>query len=142
MAKLPPSMTSNPSCAGRLTTALDALIENAVAATAAGDPIALRCRAEGTTLHIEVRDGGRGIAPADLERVFERFARVVPPDADAAEGTGLGLAIVKAIGEAHHGRVSATSAAGAGTAFTLSLPGYAAPAPASGSAAERVVTAA
>jgi signal transduction histidine kinase len=74
--------------------------------------------------------------------VFERFARVVPPDADAAEGTGLGLAIVKAIGEAHHGRVSATSAAGAGTAFTLSLPGYAAPAPASGSADERVVTAA
>jgi signal transduction histidine kinase len=110
--------------AARLTTALDALIENAIAATAPGDPIALRCRADGRTLHIEVRDGGRGIAPADLERVFDRFARVVPADADAAKGTGLGLAIVRAIAEAHGGRVSVTSVVGAGTTFVLSLPGF------------------
>jgi signal transduction histidine kinase len=114
----------------RLTTALDALVENAVAATAEGDPITLNCRAEGTTLHLEVRDGGRGIAPGDLERVFERFARVVPADADAADGTGLGLAIVKAIAEAHGGRVTVTSELGAGTAFALSLPGFATAAPA------------
>jgi two-component system OmpR family sensor kinase len=110
--------------AARLMSALDALVENAVAATADGDAIALCCRADGTTLQIEVRDGGRGIAPADLERVFERFARVVPPDADAAEGTGLGLSIVKAIAEAHGGTVSVTSRPGAGTAFVLSLPGF------------------
>jgi signal transduction histidine kinase len=120
--------------AARLTTAIDALVENALAATREGDAITLNCRAEGATLHIEVRDGGRGIAPADLERVFERFARVVPPDADAAEGTGLGLAIVKAIAEAHGGAVAVTSEPGAGTAFVLSLPGFsgaaAAPAPA------------
>ncbi len=109
----------------RLTTALDALVENAVAATAEGDPITLNCRAEGTTLHIEVSDGGRGIAPDDLDRVFERFARVVPADADASAGTGLGLAIVKAIAEAHGGSVSVTSGVGAGTAFVLSLPGFA-----------------
>jgi signal transduction histidine kinase len=111
--------------AARLTSALDALVENAVAATAEGDAITLNCRAEGTTLHIEVRDGGRGIAPADLDRVFERFARVVPPDADAAEGTGLGLAIVRAIAEAHGGCVSVTSELGVGSAFVLSLPGFA-----------------
>ncbi|MDQ1686907.1 MAG: two-component system, OmpR family, sensor kinase [Frankiaceae bacterium] len=120
--------------AARLTTAIDALVENALAATREGDAITLNCRAEGAMLHIEVRDGGRGIAPADLERVFERFARVVPPDADAAEGTGLGLAIVKAIAEAHGGAVAVTSEPGAGTAFVLSLPGFsgaaAAPAPA------------
>jgi signal transduction histidine kinase len=125
--------------AGRLTTALDALIENAVAATADGDPIALHCRVDGATVQIEVRDGGRGIAPADLERVFERFARVVPPDARAPDGTGLGLAIVKAIAEAHGGSVTVTSEAGAGTAFVLSLPRVdASPAPAD----DRVVTAA
>jgi signal transduction histidine kinase len=105
-----------------------------------GDQIALHCRADGTTLHIEVRDGGRGIARADLERVFERFARVVPPDADAAEGTGLGLAIVKAIAEAHDGRVTATSGLGAGTAFVLSLPGFATAS--SALADDRAVTAA
>jgi signal transduction histidine kinase len=125
---------------GRLITALDALIENAVAATAAGDPITLNCRPAGSTLHIEVRDGGRGIAPADLERVFERFARVVPPDADAAAGTGLGLAIVKAIAEAHGGYASATSEPGAGAAFVLSLPGFTGSATAP--AHERVATAA
>ncbi len=112
--------------AGRLTCALDALIENAVAATAAGDAIVLGCRADGGTLQIEVRDGGRGIALADRDRVFERFARVVPPDADAAEGTGLGLAIVRSIAEAHGGGVSVTSDPGAGSAFVLSLPGFAA----------------
>jgi signal transduction histidine kinase len=110
--------------AARLTTAIDAIVENAVAATGDGDPITLNCRADGTTLHIEVRDGGRGIAPADLERVLERFARVVAPDAGAAAGTGLGLAVVKAIAEAHGGSVAVTSQVGAGTAFVLSLPGF------------------
>jgi signal transduction histidine kinase/ActR/RegA family two-component response regulator len=112
--------------AARLRTAIDALVDNAIAATQDGDPISINCRAEGTTLQLEVRDGGRGIAPADLDRVFERFARIVPPDGDAADGTGLGLAIVKAIAEAHGGSVSVTSEPGAGTAFVLSLPGFAA----------------
>jgi signal transduction histidine kinase len=110
--------------AGRLITALDALIENAIAATTEGDPITLNCSVADEMLHIEVRDGGRGIAPADLDRVFERFARVVPPDAHAAAGTGLGLAIVKAIAEAHGGWVTVTSEVGVGSAFVLSLPGF------------------
>jgi two-component system OmpR family sensor kinase len=125
----------------RLATALDALIENAVSATAEGDPITLTCRAAGEMLQIEVRDGGRGIAAGDLDRVFERFARVVPPDAAAAEGTGLGLAIVKAIAEAHGGSVAVTSEPGEGTAFVLSLPGFS-PASAAAPAAERVGSAA
>jgi signal transduction histidine kinase len=123
--------------ASRLTTALDALIENAVAATVDGNAIGVRCRVDGPTLHIEVSDGGRGIAPADLERVFERFARVVPPDADAAEGTGLGLAIVRAIAEAHAGQLGATSDPGVGTTFVLSLPGFTA---AAARADDRAVT--
>jgi signal transduction histidine kinase len=130
------TVTADPA---RLATALDALLENAVAATAEGDPITLSCRAVGTTLQIEVRDGGRGIAPDDLERVFERFARVVPPDCDAAEGTGLGLAIVRAIALAHGGDVTVESAPGAGSAFVISLPGFA-PASALQPVGERVAT--
>ena len=75
--------------ASRLTCAIDALVENAIAATVAGDAISVGCRAADTTLRIEIRDDGRGIAPEDLTRVFERFARVVPADAAAAEGTGV-----------------------------------------------------
>jgi two-component system OmpR family sensor kinase len=127
--------------AARLTTALDALVENAVAATRDADPITLSCRAAGDTLQIEVRDGGRGIAADDLDRVFERFARVVPADAAAAEGTGLGLAIVKAIAEAHGGGVAVTSRPGEGTAFVLSLPRFSADAPPAPTA-ERVRSAA
>ncbi len=124
----------------RLATALDALVENAIAATGDGDPITLGCRAEGTTLHIEVCDGGRGIATADIDRVFERFARIVPSAGEAAEGTGLGLAIVRAIAAAHGGQVTVTSRLGAGASFVLSLPGFAGAA--SATADDRVVTAA
>ncbi len=108
--------------AGRLETALDALVENALAATRPGDPIALACRASGDTVEIEISDGGCGIDAADLERVFERFARAVPADGDQPAGTGLGLAIVRAIAEAHGGRARAESTPGAGARFTIVLP--------------------
>jgi signal transduction histidine kinase len=64
----------------------------------------------------------------------------VPPGGAAADGTGLGLAIVKAIAEAHGGSVAVTSEPGAGTAFVLSLPGFA-PASAATPADERVASA-
>jgi signal transduction histidine kinase len=108
----------------RLESALDALVANAVAATGPGDPVTLRCRADGGTVCIEVVDGGRGIEPADLRRVFERFARVVPAAGPPVEGTGLGLAIVRGIAEAHGGRATATSTPGVGSRFVIELPGF------------------
>ena len=65
-----------------------------------------------------MRYQGRGIAPEDITRIFDRFVR---SDASAA-GSGLGLPIVKAIAAAHHGRVEVASAVGAGTTFTIVLP--------------------
>jgi signal transduction histidine kinase len=100
--------------------ALDAVIENAVKATAPGDTIIVRARAEEDSALLEVIDVGPGIPAEALPRIFDRFAR--QPHRNG--GTGLGLPIVKAIAEAHGGSVSVTSRPGAGTSVALRLPGY------------------
>jgi two-component system sensor histidine kinase MprB len=57
---------------------------------------------------VTVRDHGPGIAPADVDRVFDRFYRA--DDARSQPGSGLGLAIVRQIAEQHGATVSATNA--------------------------------
>jgi signal transduction histidine kinase len=108
----------------RLATAIDALIENAVHATDAGDRIEVSARADGPMLVIEVADDGRGIDPGEADAIFERFARSPIERARDDGGTGLGLAIVKAIVEAHGGTVEASGEPGRGATFRLHLPGF------------------
>jgi signal transduction histidine kinase len=108
---------------GRLETALDGVLENAVKATDEGDTIRVSCRADGDDLMIEVADQGRGIAADDLLRIFDRFARVEADRGRRNGGTGLGLSITKAIVEAHGGSISVTSDEGIGTTFRIWLGG-------------------
>jgi two-component system OmpR family sensor kinase len=108
----------------RLACALDALIENAVKFTDEGARIEIAARAEGSFAVLEISDSGTGIAPEQLGRVFERFARGECRADRRTRGTGLGLAIVRAIAEAHGGSASATSALGKGSTFRLRLPGF------------------
>jgi signal transduction histidine kinase len=110
--------------AERLESALDALIENAVAATTEGGRILLRARLEPDDAEavIEVVDDGVGIPPEHLDRVFDRFWRVDKDRGRERGGSGLGLAIVKAIVEAHGGSVAVTSVLGRGSTFTCRLP--------------------
>jgi signal transduction histidine kinase len=72
-------------------------------------------------VRLAVSDEGEGIAPADLERVFERFYR-----SDTARvggsGTGLGLAIAKEIVEAHGSCIRVDSLPGRGSDFWFELP--------------------
>jgi two-component system, OmpR family, sensor histidine kinase MprB len=67
-----------------------------------------------------VRDYGPGIAPEDLEHVFDRFYRAA--NARALPGSGLGLAIVHEVAEAHGGTVAAEEAPGGGALLRLRLP--------------------
>src|SRR5581483_12349749 len=79
---------------------------------------------------ISVADTGIGIAPENLDYIFDRFYRVSTSRGDS--GAGLGLAIVKSICHAHGGEIQVRSSLGAGTTFSVILPlapsGSAAPA--------------
>jgi signal transduction histidine kinase len=70
---------------------------------------------------VEVGDDGPGIAAADLERVFEPFARL-HADAGTPEGSGLGLAIARSLALRNGGELTVTSRPGRGSTFRLSLP--------------------
>jgi signal transduction histidine kinase len=113
-----------------LRIALDALIENAIEYTEPPDAITIGTRAAGSRLVVEVADEGPGLPPAELERIFDRFARVDAARSRAHGGVGLGLAIVDAIVKAHGGTCSAATSTG-GAVFTLRFPGFT---PARGSA--------
>jgi signal transduction histidine kinase len=105
----------------RLGLAVDALLENAVRHTADADPIQLSVlRGPDGRAHMIVADGGEGILPAELDRIFDRF-RTGSGDG-GARGTGLGLALVRAVARAHGGEVRVRSTPGKGSEFELVLP--------------------
>ncbi|MEB3172368.1 MAG: ATP-binding protein [Cyanobacteriota bacterium] len=72
-------------------------------------------------LRIEVADSGCGVAPADQQRIFERFYRVENAVHTEA-GTGLGLSIVRGILDKHGSRIQMASEPGVGTTFWFDLP--------------------
>ena len=103
-----------------LARALGNVLLNAVEACRDGGAIAVHVGAgevhERPGVMVEVRDTGSGIAPEQLERMWDPYVTT------KATGTGLGLAIVRQIVTAHDGVVSALSAPGRGTTITLGLP--------------------
>jgi signal transduction histidine kinase len=69
---------------------------------------------------LAVSDDGKGVPPADLQRLFERFYR--GDQARTSRGTGLGLAIVKHVVTSAGGEVEAASEPGKGLAITARFP--------------------
>lgn len=84
--------------------------------------IALSLRQEGGEAILAVADDGPGIAPDDLDRIFERYYRPADRDGRRSPGSGLGLPIVKALVELHGGRVWVASAPERGATFSVALP--------------------
>lgn len=116
----------------QLVTAVANLVENAVAYSPEGSEVLVGCRGAEGHVEISVTDHGIGIAPKELDRIFERFYRSDRARSRATGGTGLGLAIVKHIATNHGGRVDVSSTLGEGSTFTVRLPARppeAAPAP-------------
>jgi hypothetical protein len=74
--------------------------------------------------HLEsrVRDTGAGIPPEKLESIFQPFVQVDRRSVEAAQGSGLGLANSREMARGMGGELTAESAPGAGSTFTLRLP--------------------
>jgi signal transduction histidine kinase len=107
---------------GRLQQVLHNLIENALQYSEAGGHIQVRVASAPGEALLSVSDTGVGIPPDDIPYVFERFFRSKRSRRNNPGGSGLGLSIVRWIVEAHKGRVTAESAPGKGSTFTVRLP--------------------
>jgi signal transduction histidine kinase len=99
------------------------LVGNAVKFTEPGGRVTVRVAPAPDGATIEVGDTGVGIRPAELPRIFDRFYRGSLANEARGSGSGLGLAIVRSIVDMHHGTVEVSSRLGAGTTFTVNLPG-------------------
>lgn len=106
----------------RLRQILNNLLSNALKFTPRGGRIALRIRREDDVVAFEVRDTGTGIAPEELERVFESFYQVDGSTTREAGGTGLGLTISRRLAEMMGGSLELESEGlGHGTTARLVL---------------------
>jgi PAS domain S-box-containing protein len=97
------------------------LLSNALKFTFEGT-IRVAVRAEGGHAVVTVADTGIGVPAEEMPRLFERFHRIETARSRSHEGSGIGLALVKELVALHGGTITAASAVGEGTRFTVRLP--------------------
>lgn len=115
-ADLPPASGD----ADRLRQVLMNLLDNAVKYSGA-QQIIVRAEVADGEVFVAVGDRGRGIPPADQQRIFEKFYRADPQLERAPSGTGLGLYIARELTQRMGGRLGLTSEPGRGSTFTIAL---------------------
>ena len=107
----------------RLKQILVNLLTNAVKFTPDKGQVSLQVNAdpERDLIQFSVRDTGIGIAPEDLQRLFQPFVQLDNSLTRKQEGTGLGLALVQKLTDLHGGSVQVESEVGTGSRFTINL---------------------
>jgi two-component system OmpR family sensor kinase len=108
----------------RLTQVIRNLLGNARRHTGPRGQVAISAVARGSRLTIRVDDDGPGIAPAERERVFERFHRSEAARDRGSGGSGLGLAIARSIVALHGGRIWVEDSPLGGARLALELSGF------------------
>jgi signal transduction histidine kinase len=99
------------------------LLVNAIKFSPPGGEVVVTTGADtGGQVRLVVADGGPGIAPAERERVFDKFYQVGRVEGERLPGTGLGLTIARHLVELHGGRIWVEDTAGGGAAFVVLLP--------------------
>jgi signal transduction histidine kinase len=101
---------------------LDNLVGNALKYSDAGTPIEITVRRYHGEIEFAVGDRGIGIAPEDVDAVFQPFFRSLPARRSGIAGTGLGLAVANQIAAALGGKLDCRSRLGEGSRFALTLP--------------------
>lgn len=107
-----------------LVMAVGNLLSNAINYSPDHTRVSVTARRRQGVVEVAVADQGQGMAPEDMERIFERFYRVDRARSRATGGTGLGLAIVKHVCSNHGGEVKVWSVLGEGSTFTMRLPAH------------------
>lgn len=105
-----------------LTSLVLNLLDNALKASSPGQEIEVTLEEREGSALLTIRDEGRGIPEAELERVTEAFYMVDKARSRGEGGSGVGLALCKAIMEAHHGSMEIESREGYGTRVSVVLP--------------------
>jgi signal transduction histidine kinase len=100
----------------KMQRVFDNLVKNAIEAMPDGGKLSVSSEVSDQKMRISFADTGKGIAKEDMDKLF------VPLFTTKAKGMGFGLAICKRIIEAHQGTISAESATGKGTKFTIEIP--------------------
>lgn len=98
------------------------LLDNAIKFSPPDSSIRLTATLAENALEVRVSNGGEGVPPGELNRIFERFYRVQSGRSSGSPGTGLGLAICKGIVEAHGGSIFAQSVPGHETTIIFRIP--------------------
>jgi PAS domain S-box-containing protein len=106
----------------RLERVMSNLISNAAKYGEPGKDIVVTVARHDSMLEIAVTNHGRGIPPAELPKVFDRFVRTEATRATRVEGLGLGLYISRGIVEAHGGQIWAESTPDDTTSFHFTIP--------------------
>jgi signal transduction histidine kinase len=106
----------------RLSQAIANVLRNALVYTDKGGRVLLRAEGGRDAARIIVSDNGRGIAPADQDRVFDRFQRTAEGRGEEQAAIGLGLPLARQFVEAHGGTIQLQSQEGEGTTVTIRLP--------------------
>ena len=108
----------------RLKQILVNLLTNAVKFTSTGGQVTLQVHADiaSDRIQFSVTDTGIGIAPHDLDRLFQPLAQADKNLDHPFEGTGLGLALIQRLTELHGGSLQVESEPGKGSRFSVDLP--------------------
>ena len=112
---------------GHLGRALRNVVANALAHSPAGGVVAVTAAHAGGVIRIRIADMGPGIAPGDVEHVFERFyradaSRATDPITGRPTGLGLGLTIARELLQANGGRIGVERTGPDGTTFLIEVP--------------------
>lgn len=106
----------------RLRQVFFILGDNACRYSKPNGSIAIRLAVGDGRVAASFRDQGIGIAPHELELIFDRYYRSAHARSSVEDGSGLGLPVAKTIVKAHNGHIAAASGEEFGTTFTVTLP--------------------
>lgn len=109
----------------RISQVVTNLIDNAIKFSRSDTTVTIRaavCENDGTLVRVSVADQGSGIAPEDVERVFDRLYQAKNSERNGRQGLGLGLYICRELIALHGGRIWVDSKRMSGATFHFTLP--------------------